>query len=263
MKIAVLGGGNMGGAIASGIVASHIADAGDVLVSHARPSYVEKIKAMGYEPHMTNDNIEAVRGAGMVFLAVKPWKALEVIREIAPYMDSSSTVIASVVAGLTFDDMGRVFKDMGLRVPSMYRVIPNTAIALGESTTFISSCNTSAEQDKKMQDIFSSLGEVFVVQESDMTAVTALSSCGIAYILKYIDAAICGAEEMGIDRASSQKMVMQTIRGALRLLETNGTQPQEEIDKVTTPGGITLKGLEEMERCGFTSAVINGLKASK
>ena len=84
----------MGGAIASGIVASHIADAGDVLVSHARPSYVEKIKAMGYEPHMTNDNIEAVRGAGMVFLAVKPWKALEVIREIAPYMDSSSTVIA-------------------------------------------------------------------------------------------------------------------------------------------------------------------------
>jgi pyrroline-5-carboxylate reductase len=145
----------------------------------------------------------------------------------------------------------------------MYRVIPNTAIALGESTTFISSYNTTAIQDDHMRDIFMALGKVFVVPETDMTAVTALSSCGIAYILKYIDAATRGGEDMGIDRCKAQQMVMQTVRGALALLEANASTPQVEIDKVTTPGGITLKGLEEMERCGFTQSVINGLKASR
>ncbi|MBR4402761.1 MAG: pyrroline-5-carboxylate reductase [Flavobacteriales bacterium] len=263
MKIAVLGGGNMGGAIASGIVASGIADASSVVVSHAREAYVNKIKSMGYEPYITDDNVEAVSESSLIFIAVKPWKAADVIREIIPHIDTENVVIASVVAGMTFDDMGNIFKEMGRSVPAMYRVIPNTAIALGESTTFISSYNTTAIQDDHMRDIFMALGKVFVVPETDMTAVTALSSCGIAYILKYIDAATRGGEDMGIDRCKAQQMVMQTVRGALALLEANASTPQEEIDKVTTPGGITLKGLEEMERCGFTQSVINGLKASR
>ena len=263
MKIAVLGGGNMGGAIASGIVASGIADASSVVVSHAREAYVNKIKSMGYVPSMTNDNIAVVKDAKLIFIAVKPWKAADVIREIIPHIDTENVVIASVVAGMTFDDMEGIFKEMGRSVPSMYRVIPNTAIALGESTTFISSYNTTAIQDEHIRDIFMALGKVFVVPEADMTAVTALSSCGIAYILKYIDAAVCGAVEMGLDKTEAQDMVMQTVRGALALLEANASTPQEEIDKVTTPGGITLKGLEEMERCGFTQSVINGLKASR
>ncbi|MDR0509899.1 MAG: pyrroline-5-carboxylate reductase, partial [Rikenellaceae bacterium] len=148
-------------------------------------------------------------------------------------------------------------------LPPIFRVIPNTAIALGQSATFICHRGASATHTAAVEGLFGKMGLVFPVEEAQMTAVTALSSCGIAYALRYLDAAARGGVEMGLDSSQSLEIVIQTMRGALKLLEVNRSQPQAEIDRVTTPGGITIKGLEAMERSGFSPAVIEGIKAGQ
>ena len=111
-------------------------------------------------------------------------------------------------------------------------------------------------------DIFNRLGETLVVEERLLDAAMALGSCGTAYALRYVRAAMEAGVELGLYPDQAKKIVAQTVRGAAGLLLARGTHPEEEIDKVTTPGGFTIKGLNRMEACGFSNAVIEGLKAS-
>ena len=113
-----------------------------------------------------------------------------------------------------------------------------------------------------MIDIFSAVGKAMIVDEGLMAAATSLASCGIAYALRYIRAAVEGGVELGFRAGDAQKIVMQTVKGAVDILEANGTHPEVEIDRVTTPGGLTIKGLNAMEEAGFTASVIEGLRAS-
>ena len=164
----------------------------------------------------------------------------------------------------TVEQINAVVFDNGSGIaPVLYRIIPNTAISLGRSVTFIAHSGATGEQLNAVVAMFDQLGRTFVVTEEMMTAGTSLASCGIAFALKYIDASIRGGVELGFSAAESREVVMQTMRGALALLECNDTMPQQEIDKVTTPGGITLKGLEAMTRDGFEGAVRAGLLESR
>ena len=140
--------------------------------------------------------------------------------------------------------------------------MPNTAIAVKESVNFVASENASPVQIEIINNLFNELGLTITIEERLMTACTALSSCGIAYAFRYIRAAIEGAVELGIYPEMAKNVILQTLTGAVTLLETNGSHPEVEIDRVTTPGGITIKGLNAMEEAGFTNAVIKGLKAS-
>lgn len=261
MKIAVIGGGNMGGAIARGAISAGVIEACNVTVSD--PSEAVRLSFADFDPAVVlcGDNGVAVEQADMIIVAVKPWLVESVMEQIRDRIDPASQMIVSIVAGVTFETMAS-YLNPG-RVPALFRVIPNTAITLGESVTFISSSGATAAQSQIVERLFGALGLVFVVDQQQMVAVTALASCGIAYAFKYIDAAISGGVEMGIERDMAQQIVMQTVKGALAMLSANGTPPQTEIDKVTTPGGITLKGLEQMEKSGFSQAVIDGLKASR
>ena len=129
--------------------------------------------------------------------------------------------------------------------------------------TAIASYNASTEQEKLILSIFNELGKSILIEERLMVAATALGSCGTAFALRYIRAAIEGGIEMGLYAHQAKEIVSQTVKGAAELLMHNQSHPEEEIDKVTTPGGITIKGLNEMEHAGFTSAIIRGLKASQ
>lgn len=249
----------MGGAIAFGVVSAGLAAPHEVCVTHPRQALLERLKRQGLSLRIESDNMCAVRGADIVFVAVKPWLAEGVLREIAPALDMERQAVASVVAGLSFAEL----KEYLGASPALFRVIPNTAVSIGLGTTFVSADGATAEQVEQTMGIFGALGKAFLVSEEQMGAVTALCSCGIAYILRYIGAAVDGAQKMGLDPREALPMVLQTVRGAVGLLEANATTPQQEIDKVTTPGGITLKGLDAMERAGFSSAVIEGLLASK
>ena len=204
---------------------------------------------------------EAVREADMIILAVKPWKVVEVLEELKPQLDYSRQAVASMVGGLGIAQLSEWLDKGDGTLPATYIIIPNTAIATMSSMTFISSARSTAEKDNLLLAVFNELGEAMLIDESAMPAATSLASCGIAYALRYVRAAMEGGVELGIRANDAKHIVMQTLRGAVDVLEANDTHPEAEIDKVTTAGGITIKGLNELEHAGFTSAVVRGHKA--
>lgn len=261
MKITIIGGGNMGGAIARGLCRSGFAAPGDITVTAATRKTLDRLADFCAGMQVTTDNVKAVKGADMVILAVKPWIAGEVARQIAPEITGSESIL-SLVSGLDFKQMKEWF-GAGGKEPALFRVMPNTAIEIGRSMTLIASCQASQEQEETVGKVFESLGAVLFIEERLMAAGAALCSCGTAFALRYIRAAMEGGVEMGFYPGQAKEIVARTVEGAAALLLANGTHPEEEIDKVTTPGGVTIRGLNEMEAAGFTSAVIRGLKAAK
>lgn len=259
-KIAIIGGGNMGGAIARALTQNSIIS--EVRVSDINENTLRNLQNFNNNIKVTTSNQENVKGADIVLLAVKPWLAESVIEEIKDSMDYNKQIFISIVAGVPFEKLcSYLYEEASL--PPMFRMIPNTAIDVLQSVLTIAPFNNVSEEQKALiADIFNETGKVFFVQEKDLNAFMSLSSCGIAYAFRYIRAAVEGAVEMGIYPQVAKQVVTQTLRGAIDLIDTNDSHPEEEIDKVTTPGGITIKGLNEMEAYGFTNSVIKGLKAS-
>jgi pyrroline-5-carboxylate reductase len=263
MKITVIGAGNIGGAIVEGTLKQGILTTSDIVVSDPHPNVKERFIKRDIAVNHTDNNVAAVEGADLIIVAVKPWLVEAVMNEIAGVIDRRRQAIVSIAAGVAFAQIAKYLSVEAMGQTEIYRIIPNTAISLGKSVNFIARHNTSAEHDAQVHALFESLGDIFYVEEHELTACTALASAGIAYALRYIDAATRGGETLGIDKDKSLQIVMKTVAGALALLEANGTHPQTEIDKVTTPGGVTFKGLEKMENGGFSQAVIDGLLATK
>ena len=262
-RICIIGGGNMGGAIARGIAGNPDFEARNLTVTARSAETIEKVASACPGIRTSLDNRSAAEGAGLVIIAVKPWQAEDVIKEIRTVLDYGKCTVASVVAGISFSSLEGMFRDdTGSSCPGLMRIIPNTAVAVGKSTTFISGCNVSDSVREDVVALFSRMGEVIEVPEEMMAAGTSLASCGIAYALKYLDAAIKGGVKIGFGENESRKIVLNTMKGALALLDACGTMPQQEIDKVTTPGGYTFRGLEAMEDAGFSKAVLSGLEKS-
>lgn len=251
-KIAVIGSGNMGSAIIASLAGSEYS----VTATAGSQATLDRISADHPGVSTTLDNVEAVRDADVVVLAVKPYIADGVIDEIASRVGPGA-VIVSVVAGKTIADLAITFGRTDLE---FYRVIPNTAIRLGHSVTFISGEADMAHLDE-IKAIFDRSGHTFVVDECRMEACTALASCGIAYFLRFIRALTEGSVELGLKPDFATRVAALTAEGAAALL-AGGGHPEAEIDKVTTPGGLTIRGLNALEANGFTAAVVEALKAS-
>lgn len=257
MKIAIIGAGNMGGAIAQGLAKGSIIAAQDITV--ADPS-AEKLAALqNHFPAIetTTVNQDAVTGADVIIFAVKPWLMKQVMRELKL---KSRQVLVSIAAGVPFEELAHHVAEPEM---TMFRLVPNTAISELASMTLIASRNATPEQERLMVDIFNEMGLSMLVTEDKLSATTALTSCGIAYVLKYIQAAMQAGIEMGIYPTDAMKMVAQSVKGAAELILNNDTHPSVEIDKVCTPGGITIKGINELEHGGYTSTIIKAMKASK
>ncbi|WP_165042929.1 pyrroline-5-carboxylate reductase [Dysgonomonas sp. ZJ709] len=258
MKITIIGAGNMGGAIACGLVAGNGFAPQNITVIDHTGKNVSRLKDFDPNMNVVVGTYDSLSDADVVILAVKPWLIEEVVMEHKTLLENPNQMLVSVAAGITLAQLAGWTK---LQKP-VYRVMPNTAIALRESMTFVSSINATEEQDRVIIDVFSELGKVEYISEKLLPAATSLGSCGIAFAFRYVRAAMEGGVEMGLYPNQSRDIVIQTLRGAIDLLEANNSHPEAEIDKVTTAGGITIKGLNEMEHAGFTSAVIRGLKAS-
>jgi len=258
LQIALIGAGNMGGAIARGLSKGTLIQSKNISVSDVSQANLDAIKAFDSEIVISNSNVEIVKNADIVVLAVKPWLVEVIADEIEKKIDYKKQIIVSIAAGIDFVKLAGLFDSDA----TMFRVIPNTGIDVLQSVSTISSFNASAEQNELIVSLFAELGKAFLVPETQLNAFMSLSSCGIAYAFRYIRAAMEGGVEMGIYPGVAKEVVIQTLRGAIDLLEANNSHPEVEIDKVTTPGGITIKGLNEMEANGFTNAVIKGLKAS-
>lgn len=253
MKITIIGAGNMGGAIARALVNYKTSE--DITLTARTNQTLQKFSSAGFK--VNTDNVQAVKGADVVIFAVKPWLMEEVVSGVAGALDCERQVVASVAAGVSFAQLETWLGGK----PSMFRIIPNTAIEVGSGVTFISSCNASLQQRTMILDMFSAMGYALEVEEGMMAAGTALASCGIAYAMKYIQASAAGGQELGFDSEQACRIVEYTVKGAAELLLATGNAPQVEIDKVTTPGGMTMKGLAAMDDAGFSQAVADGLKA--
>ncbi len=256
MKISVIGAGAMGGATVEGLIKGQQFKNEDITVSDPSTQVTEKFAKMGV--CVTTDNKLAVESADIICVVVKPWLVERVLKDIKPELTPNKQILIVIAAGVKSEDIKTW---LGENCPPMFLVIPNIAIAEMASMTFIVPIGASEEATRKVVNIFDEMGSTLITDEQHLAAGTTLASCGIAYAMRYIRAASEGGVELGFKADDAKAIVMQTMKGAVELLETSGMHPEAAIDLVTTPGGVTIKGLNEMEHAGFTSAVIRGLKA--
>lgn len=268
MRITVIGVGNIGSAIVKGLINGNITDPKDIICTDLMQDNLKKINDFCSEicTNMPN-NIEATKDSDIIIIAVKPWRVEQTINEIKEYLDYNKQIVVSIAAGIDFTELSSFFKRVkkeGNRTsPTLYRVMPNIAIEVQSSMTMLSAYQSTNEQDKSIVSIFNSMGSAMLIDEQLMTAGTALASSGIAFALRYIRAASEGGVELGFYPDQAKEIVINTVKGAVNLLLSNGTNPESEIDRVTTPGGLTIRGLNKMEEEGFTPSIIKGLKATK
>jgi pyrroline-5-carboxylate reductase len=255
-KISIIGGGNLGTALAEGLIQSGFVLPKHILITKRNTQTLHGLERMGV---MVSDrNEEAVHYADLVILAVKPFQVNEVLSALKKEFREEKQVLVSVVTGVSIEQISSV---LGKKIP-VVRAMPNTAIAIQESMTCLSGRGVNEEQMQYVQDLFSQLGKAIRIDEKLMDAATVLGACGTAFAMRYIRANIQGGIEIGFDAATANLIAAQTVKGAAELLLKKGTHPEQEIDKVTTPKGCTIAGLNQMEHQGFSSSLIRGLVAS-
>lgn len=256
MKIAVIGAGAMGGATVEGLIKGQMFKNEDITVSDPSAVVLDKFSKTGVS--VTTDNKLAADTADIVCVVVKPWLVEQVLKDIKPELNPQKQTLIVIAAGVK---SASIKEWLGTQCPPLFLVIPNIAIAEMASMTFIVPCGAAKQQTEQVKAIFDEMGSTLITDEQHLAAGTTLASCGIAYAMRYIRAAAEGGVELGFKADDAKAIVMQTMKGAVELLEASGLHPEAAIDLVTTPGGVTIKGLNEMEHAGFTSAVIRGLKA--
>lgn len=255
-NIALIGAGNIGKSIIEGLLGSSYTKRHQLIASRNRVDLLEHLKEKGV--FITQDNLEASYKAQMIILAVKPYQIQKVIEQIQPALQKNRPILISVATGISFAQL-RAFCRCDVPI---FRAMPNTAVAARESLTCMCAQNASAEDYKKTYELWNELGEVIEVDEELMQAATVLGACGIAYVFRFIRAMVQGGIEIGLDVSKASKIVQQTVKGTVGLLMKNKSHPEQEIDKVTTPKGCTITGLNEMEHNGFSSSLIKGIVSS-
>ena len=253
-KIAIIGCGNLGTSILNGLISSEYYSNKSITATRRTISSLEKYKNEGV--HITADNAEAVQQADILLIGLKPFRILEVLAELKPYLTKDKTIV-SLATGITISQIEEV---LGAGM-SVYRAMPNTAADVKESLTCICA-NHAISETNEVTEIFNSVGKSIVIEEGLMEAATVLGACGIAYVLRFIRGMIQGGIEIGFSAKMATDIVTQTVKGASELLIQNETHPEAEVDKVTTPRGCTIAGLNEMEHNGFSSALIKGIVTS-
>lgn len=258
MKIGIIGAGNLGYSIAVGILSQkkEIKCKSLYLTKRhvASLAHLETVSAV----KITTDNKRAVKYSDVLILAVQPAQLREVLEEIRPELDPKRHTLISVATGRKISEIEELIgSEFGV-----IRCMPNTAISVGHSMTCISSNEKGKGRIEQAKTIFNALGETLCIEEELMQAATVICASGIAFWMRLIRATTQGAVQLGFHSEEAQKLSMHTCLGAASLLIDSQSHPEQEIDKVTTPSGCTIEGLNEMEHQGLSSSIIKGLVTS-
>ncbi len=255
-NIAILGGGNLGRSIALGLIATQRYAPENIIVTKRRLDHTNDLTKVGVS--VITDSQAAVKQAHLVLLCVQPQQLSTLLAAIRPQLNPQQHTLVSTITGLSIRD---IEQQVGEGFP-IIRAMPNTAIAIRESMTTLAAKNTSETALQEVKALFDVMGSTIIIDESLMAAATVLGASGIAFCLRYIRAAAQGGIQMGFHAEEAQAIAVQTCRGAASLILEEGKHPEREIDKVTTPQGCTIAGLNEMEHNGMSSSVIRGIMAS-
>ena len=255
-KIAIIGGGNLGASIADGLLLSEFSRPVELSITRRNIAALSRFAERGSRVH--TDNRKAVKESEVIILAIKPYNYAEILAAINDVLDPAKHIIVSVITGIWIEQLQQAISKP---VP-VIRAMPNTAIAIQQSMTCLAHAGASPAQMNYIQELFDQLGRTVIIDEKLMDAATVLGACGTAYAMRYIRANIQGGIEIGFDAETASLVAAQTVKGAADLLLQKGTHPEQEIDKVTTPKGCTIAGLNEMEHQGFSSSLIRGVMTS-
>lgn len=255
-KITILGCGNLGSSIATGLLAQEDFMASNLTLTRRNLSGISNFKRQNV--HLSTDNLASVRDADIVLLGVKPYNIPGILREIKPNIDPKKQVIVSLATGITIEEIYQTLDPETVT----FRAMPNIAADIQESITCICASKANPSQIKLIKQLFDTVGFTISIEEHLMEAATILGACGIAYALRFMRAMIQGGIQIGFDSETASKIVFQTVKGASELMIKRNIHPEEAIDKVTTPKGCTIVGLNEMEHQGFSSAMVRGVIAS-
>jgi len=254
MKIAIIGAGNLGISIAKGILHSNGAT-----TMYLTKRHIESIKE--YEKYgnvtVTTDNLKAVKESDILIFAVQPGHFEFILKEVKEQL-TEKHVIISTITGFSIEKIESIIGKENYIIRSM----PNTAISVGKSMTCLCSNEMGAKRIDLAKAIFNRMGHSMDIPESQMQAATVICASGIAFWMRLIRATTQGAIQLGFDAKEAQELAMHTCNGAASLLIESGNHPEEEIDRVTTPMGCTIEGLNEMEHQGLSSSLIRGIVTS-
>ena len=252
MKIHIIGGGNLGVAIALGIV--KYTTGNQVTVTKRNIEVIAYLQEKGIEIY--NNNAHNIQQADIIVLTVKPYQVESVLKEISEEIQNKT--IISAVSGVSIQTIQNLVNNNNV----VMRIMPNIAIQFGESATCISFEEKDKTEAQKVISLFQQLGIAPVIEEKLMDAATVLGACGTAYALRYIRASMQAGIEIGFDSQTALAIAAQTAKGAAKMLLEEKVHPEQLIDRVTTPQGCTIVGLNEMEHQGFSSSLIKGIKTS-
>jgi pyrroline-5-carboxylate reductase len=253
-NIAILGAGNLGTSLARGLLVSEQYTLADMILTDKRGHRISYLREKGYS--VTDDNAGAVKQSRIVVMSIKPQQFENLAGEIRDFV-TPDHIILSTITGVTLKNI-----ESALGKVPVFRIMPNTALAICESMTCIVSKNAQPDHQELILSMFNKMGSTLEIPEDMMGAATVVGACGIAFALRFMRAMSQGGIEIGFNSEMSQLITAQTVKGAARLILETNNHPEREIDKVTTPQGITISGLNEMEHQGLSSAVIRGLITS-
>ena len=255
-RIAILGCGNIGMSLIEGILKENALPPENIIATRRNLDASGSLKTSGIR--LTTDNVLAVKESEVIIIAVKSYNYSGLIEEIRDHLDPQKHVIVSITTGVS---IARIQKETGSTVP-VFRAMPNISASVGSSVSCICHKGANASQLATVKEFFDSLGSAMLIDENLMESATILGSCGVAFVLRFIRAMIQGGIQIGFDAATASAIVNQTVKGAAELLIERHQHPEHEIDRVTTPKGCTIVGLNEMEHNGFSSSLIKGIVAS-
>ena len=255
-SLAILGGGNLGQALARGLVRSGTLQPDQIHVTSLHPPSLEGLAKEGFA--VGRDNVAAIEGASTVLLAVQPQQITDLLDEIRDDIDPGRHKVISVVSGVTVAQL----RDMIPAPTQVARAMPNTAVSIGESMTCLAADPDSIDALEEAEALFKGVGITLRIEDEMMVGATALCACGVAFFLRSVRAASQGGIEIGFHPEDALLLAAQTARGAASLALRDNQHPESEIDRVTTPRGCTIAGLNEMEHQGFSSAMIKGFVLS-
>jgi Pyrroline-5-carboxylate reductase len=206
---------------------------------------------------LTTDNIAAVKASDIIIFATQPKDFESILKASKPYL-TEKHVLISTITGFAISKIEHIVGQNTVII----RAMPNTAIAVGKSMTCLCANTIGQSRIDLAEAIFNRLGHCLAIPEQQMQAATVVCASGIAFWMRLIRATTQAAIQLGFDAKEAQELAMYTSEGAANLLITSGKHPEEEIDRVTTPKGCTIEGLNEMENNGLSASLIQGMIAS-
>jgi pyrroline-5-carboxylate reductase len=255
-RVAIIGCGNIGLSLLQGLMKNSGISASKITVTRRNTDELEYLIQAGI--NVTSDNKKAVRNSDLVVIAVKPYNIVGILEEIKDQLDPKKHILISVTAGVSIKEI----QDKLMTKLPVFRAMPNISASVSNSVSCISHSDALKDEIESVRNLFNCLGTTMIIDEELMQSATILGACGVAYVLRFIRAMIQGGIQIGFDAKTASEIVNQTVKGAAELLIQRQTHPESEIDKVTTPKGCTIVGLNEMEHNGFSSSLIKGIVAS-